>query len=552
MSPIRRPQYVPTPPGMSRREFLRLTSMAGGSLALLLAGCARAPAPAEAPAAPAGEAAATVAPTVAQQPAKSSLIIGQAWEPSTLSPITQLGDSAAGMVYQNIMNSLVWIDLRNNNQIMPDLATEWSQKDELTWVFKLREGVQFHKGFGEFTAEDVEWNINDTLENNRPRKFLYFFVKGAKAVDKYTVEIYLEKPFAPFLVSPVQGTGGYMASKKAFLEMGEEPFGRNPIGTGPFEFKEWLSGDHITLVKNQNYWKPDRPFLEELTYRPISDAFVKTTALKQGEIDFIDLPDYKDVADLQNDPNIQVDIIPGNNWDYITFNLTRDDLPTSKKEVRQAIGYAIDRQAIVEAVYYGHATADDDPLPPGFLAADPDQQKYPNEPDLEKARELLATGGYADGFTIRCMTSDKTNLRRALQLVADQLSQIGITIEIEGLDLGTFNARSREQEFEMALEDIDIMTGDPDSSLYWFHHTDTIAWHGYIGLDELLDQGRIEQDPEKRVEIYRTIIDQILEDAPYLYIAHRNHVFAYRQGLQGYAAWPNNERNFYAEDIRWT
>jgi peptide/nickel transport system substrate-binding protein len=459
------------------------------------------------------------------------------------------------MVYQNIMNDLVWVDLRNNNKIMPNLATEWEQKDELTWVFKLREGVQWHKDYGEFTAEDVEWNVNDTLENNRPRKFLYFFVKGAKAIDKYTVEYYLEQPFAPFLVSPVQGTGGYMCCKKAFMEMGDEEYGRSPIGTGAFEFKEWLSGDHITLVKNQNYWVPDRPFLEELTYRPITDAFVKTTALKQGEIDFIDLPDYKDVADLQADPNLQVDILPGNNWDYIAFNLFRDDLPTSIKEVRQAIGYAVDRQAIVDAVYYGYATADDDPLPPGFLAADPDQEKYPNTPDLEKAKQLLAEAGYPDGFEITAMTSDKTNLRRQLQLVADQLRQVGITVNIQNVDLGTYNATVRDDEaqWEMGLEDIDIMTGDPDSSLYWFHYPGTTLYFGWQNPDvpEMLDQGRIEQDPEKRIEIYRGIVDALHEDAPYLYTVHRNHVFAYNNNLKGYVAWPNNERNFNVQDVYW-
>src|SRR5690606_4354068 len=133
-------------------------------------------------------------------------------------------------------------------------------------------------------------------------------------------------------------------------------YNRRGIGTGPFQLEEWNRGVSLTLVKNQQYWDPERPKLDKLTFLPVPDPFVKLEKLKNGELDFIDGVGFRDLADAEADPNLTVVSAPGDNWDYISFNLRLpDDHPLKKPEVRQAIGYALNRQEIVDLVYYGYA-----------------------------------------------------------------------------------------------------------------------------------------------------------------------------------------------------
>lgn len=526
--------------GLSRRQFLKALGWSVAAVGLTACTAQPAPTPTRASAAP-----------VSGKAARDAIVVALFSEPTTLNPITQLADVPSIQVISNLANALVSLNPKTRT-VEPELATSWTQKDPTTWVFKLREGVMFHKGFGEFTAEDVEFNVNYTVEKNKPRKFLYFFVKGAKAIDKYTVEIYLDKPFAPFLVTVPAGTAGFMMSKKAYDQMGEEAFNRSPVGTGPFEVESWKSGSEIVLKKNASYWRSDNPKLARVVFRPIVDVTVKQNLLRTGEIDFMDTPDYKDIATLRQNPNVVVSSVVGWNWDYITFNLQDSALPVASKEVRQAIASAIDREAIVKNVYYGEGEADDDPLPAGYLGADPDQQRYPNTADLTRAKELLTAAGYPNGFSLSCITSDKATLRRELELVASQLSRVGIQVQIQNLDMGTYNTRNRQNQFEMALEDITIMTPDTDSAVYWFLHSGTVGWHGHRNaeLDALLDGARIEQESARRAEMYRRIIELALEEVPYVYTAHSNLVRVWRKGLAGYEPSPQ-DIDFRLETAYW-
>lgn len=535
---------------VNRRDFIRIAALSGLTLGLAACGTDDEPSESDSPSESGTETTATTTDD-GEQAGKTDMTVALFTEPSTLNAVTASGDNAASQVMSNIFNGLVRFNPQTG-ELEPELATSWEQTDETTWVFELQQGVMFHKDYGEMTAEDVAFNINLTVNENKPRKFLYFFVTGAEAIDTYTVEVRLEQPFIPFVGTTMHNHGGFIVSQKAYEEMGEEAYNRSPIGTGPFMVESWTSGSEIVLVRNPDYWKPDLPKLERITFRPVVDTVVKKNLLTTGEIDFADALDRKDVASLREDPNLEVSSVPGWNWDYITFNLTNPDLPIASKQVRQAISYAIDRQSVVENVYYNEAIPEDDPFPQQYLGADPDQESYPATANLERARELLAEAGYEDGFTITCMTSDKGNLRRQLELVASQLSEIGIEVQIENTDLGTYNTRNREQDFEMALEDITIMTSDPDSSVYWFLHTGTIGWHGYENeeLDTLLNDARSEADEDRRAEMYRRVVEIIHEDVPYIYTAHTNLVRVWRKGLTGYEPSPQ-ETHFYLEEASW-
>src|SRR5262249_8318008 len=149
---------------------------------------------------------------------------------------------------------------------------------------------------------------------------------------------------------------------------------RDPIGTGPFEFAEWSPATWIVLKRFDKYWSKGLPYLDRLQYRIVPDAFVRLNMLKTGELDMFGNPDFKDHKGVRDDPRFVVDSLPGQNWDFLAFNLKRK--PFDNKKVRQAIAWAIDRKEIVDNVYYGNATITDGPMPPGMLAYNPSRRYF--------------------------------------------------------------------------------------------------------------------------------------------------------------------------------
>jgi len=308
----------------------------------------------------------------------------------------------------------------------------------------------------------------------------------------------------------------------------------------------------LAVKKNKDYWRKGIPYLEEVELKILLDPYVRKTQLRTGEIDFLELLDYSDVEDIRKTEGIKLMTNPGGNWDYICFNQTAE--PYSIKEVRQAIAYAVDREALVNNVYYGEGEPDDDPLNPPYIGAEPDQSRYPNTSDVETAKELLANAGYADGFDTTIITSDKSNCRRSTEIVLDQLGKVGIRAKMEGLDMGTFNGRRREGEYEVALEDINISTTDSDSALYWFLHKDqTFAFTGWENdaVNQLLDQGRAISDVEERGKIYRQVLDIALEESIYVYLCHSNLIYAMNEKVTGFRATGNNSSTEGFKDVQW-
>jgi len=461
------------------------------------------------------------------------------WEdPLNINPMFHKSDIAMNRISSNVFDALLEWDF-DQKKLVPMLAEEWFQKNPTTWVFKIRKGVQFHKGYGELTAEDVVFTANYILQKNAPTKFLFDFVKEAVMVDKYTVEYRLERPHAPFLLSSAAGIGGMIVCKKAFEEKGVDVFNRNPVGTGPFEFVDWVPGSHITLKRFDKYWQKGLPYIGTLVWKTIPEAYTAQTMLRAGEIDFLPAPNFKDIKSLEKLPNVEIQSVGGANWDYLTFDCKKK--PFDNKKVRQAISNAIDRQAIVDAVYYGLAEADDDPLPTGYLGADPDVMAYPNKANIEKAKQLLTEAGYPNGFETTIITSSKENLRRVTQIVTEQLKKIGVRAKIEQLDMATYVKRTRAaSDFEVELEDIGIMSADPDSAFWWFHHSGTVRMHGHenAAIDAKLEEGRSTGDTGKRAKIYQEMTKMILEESPYVYFCHVSKVNAYTNKLKGYKATP--------------
>ncbi|MBI4279872.1 MAG: ABC transporter substrate-binding protein [Armatimonadetes bacterium] len=527
---------------VTRRDFLR--TAAGTAAATAAGGLVTSPYFSPAQAGPAAT-------------GKKDLAVGLFAEPPQFNPFYRL-DIIGTIVGDNIHGKLVRVNPRTRS-VEPELAESWSQKDTLTWIIKLRQGVQWHKGFGEFTAEDVDYTWNFVLEKKTFQFATALFpVQRVRALDRYTVEVRLKIPFGAFPLVTME-YGGMMVCKKAHEQMGPERYGREPVGAGPFELESWTRGSSLVLKKNARYWKRGLPHLERIVYRVIPDATVRMASLIRGEIDFMSHPDAKDVPEVKagrKGGNLVYTSIPGWNWDYMAFTFPPHisaDFPTAKsKELRQAISYALDRETIVKEIYFDEALVTDSPIPPGYMAYRPVPIRYPRRRDLGRARELMRRAGISR-LDLEVITSDKEWLRRETELAASMLNDIGIRIKIVGLDIGTFNQRWLiRKDFQALLEDISIVSPDTDSTVYWFHRTGTTSWNGWQrpGMDEILDRSRMVSNPEERTKLYHQAVDVVLEECPFIYIAHVNNVRIHKKGLVGYDPHPQ-EYVVRFEQARW-
>jgi peptide/nickel transport system substrate-binding protein len=450
-------------------------------------------------------------------------------------------DQGLGIVMAALYDTLGVTDYATNT-LKPGLAASWSPRDARTWIVKLRPGVQFHKGYGEMTADDVAFTINTTIEKKHTGAFAWLSVQGAEAVDRYTVAVHLTQPYQPFLLTSLGSMGGNVISRKAFEEMGREKFERDPVGTGPFELREWKEGSEIVVTRFEKYWQPGLPLLDRIEFKIVRDPFVRQGLLRTGGLDAIFGPQYKDIEELRRTPGVAVHSVPGQAFDFMAFN-PRDPV-VGNRLVRQAVACAINRSAIVSDVYHGHAVPTNIPIPRGFVGHT-GKVWYPYGGDAGRARQLLADAGYPDGVSVPVIVNDKPQLRRELEVVAGQLARAGIRVEIQGLDWGTFNARffgpdPARKSFRAALRDIAIVSPDPDSTTYWFHRKGTSGWVGLENpeVDRILDDARAEPSSDRRDALYRQLLDVIIPEATWVYTVHANYVSATRAAVRGWEQLP--------------
>jgi peptide/nickel transport system substrate-binding protein len=260
----------------------------------------------------------------------------------------------------------------------------------------------------------------------------------------------------------------------------------------------------------------------------------------RGELDFVTHPDPKDSGEARKNAHYTFHSTPGWSWAFQQFNMAaRPDLPYHNKLVRQAISYAIDREAIVNEIYYGEGTVTDNQIPDGFLGYRKGLLRYPKNGDLKKARKLMAQAGVS-GYEVEVITSDKDWLRQELELVAAMVSQIGINYKIKNLDAGGYTNVVFNRGYEQQLGEVNVVAPDPDATSWWFLHSKgTASAYNNPAMDTLLDDARQEIDVPKREGLYHEIVDQTLEECPNIYHCNLNFVQIHDRRLTGFV--PNNQ-----------
>src|SRR5215216_1652272 len=470
----------------------------------------------------------TAAPAPADSGAAggSEIVISLNADPPKLDP-AQSSAFVDRQVLNNICDKLADIDAQG--KIVPMLATEWKiSDDKLTYTFTLREGVKFHDGT-DFNADAVKANLTRDMTEKSPRRTELSSVQSVDVVDPKKVKITLKQPFAPFL-SVLTDRSGMIVSPKAAQEMGDD-FLTKPVCSGPFMFQDRVKGDHITLVRNPNYWQPGLPKAAKLTYKIFTDPNVELVNLRSGQVDFIDSVPAKEVPNVQQDSKFAVVNQAGFGYQGIYLNTTKP--PLDNKAVRKAIDLLIDRDALVKVVFSGTATPGHSPFAPSHFAFG-DSDKY-EKPNLEQAKKLLADAGISNvSFTLKTGTAP-VNVQVA-QLIQNFLKPAGIDMQIEKLEFGTQLDQTDKGDFQASALGWSGRP-DPDLNIYDFMFTggaNNSSQFSNPTVDEQLKIARAESDKAKRKAAYDQVMQVLKDEVPYVYLFHQNNVFAMSAQVTGY------------------
>ncbi|MGO1589412.1 MAG: glutathione ABC transporter substrate-binding protein, partial [Alkalibacterium gilvum] len=417
------------------------------------------------------------------------LVIAQLSDAVSLDPHGS-NDTPSSNVAYNIYESLLVTD--ENMELQPGLATDWEMVDDLTWQFDLREDVTFHDG-SEFNADVVKANFDRILDEDiaSPRAFLYEMVEEINVVDDYTIEFVTEYPFSPLPAHISHNGGGIMSAELieedyAALENGEEPgsaINQNPVGTGPFVFDSWTSGDEIVLKQNEDYWN-GAPALDSITFRVVPEGSTRLADLETGAVHVSDPISPSDMSRVENTSGVRVNQQPSVSLSYIGFNAEKE--PYDNKLVRQALSKAIDKDTIIEGIYQGIGLPATSPLAPDVFGYDEDVSGL--EYNVEEAKELLAEAGYEDGFSTTLWTNDNQDRIDIATNVQAQLQEIGVDVEIEIVEWGAYLENTAAGEHDMFILGWSTVTGDADYGMYPLFHSDNYGTAGnrtFFSTDEL-------------------------------------------------------------------
>ncbi|MGE5703032.1 MAG: ABC transporter substrate-binding protein [Clostridia bacterium] len=549
-----------------------LTAALSGMLAIAMAltGCSgsqqasqQKPADSSQPAQPA---------TPATEPAKEGpkqLIIGRGGDSVGLDPI-QTDDGESSKVTMNVLETLVKYEPTNTN-VQPGLAESWEvSPDGLTYTFKLRQGVKFHDGT-DFNAEAVVWNFERWADKSHPFHnkdgYVYYndmfggykgdkdhSIASVKAVDPYTVEFKLNRPVAPFL----NNLGMYcfaISSPTAVQKFGDK-YIENPVGTGPFKFVEWKRNDSITLEKNPDYWNKGLPKLDKLVFKVIPDNSARLTALNSGEIDMMDGLNPDDAQSVKDNKDLQIFLRPGMNVGFLGFNMEKK--PFDNPKVREAIAYAINKPALIEAFFAGLGEPAVNPMPSSVWGYN-DQIKD-REFNLEKAKQLLAEAGFPNGFKSkfwampvpRPYMPDGQKIAEAIQ---QDLKKIGIETEIVSMEWATYLEKTKNGEQEMYLLGWIGDNGDPDNFLYVLLDKNNIgsgnrSRYANEEVHKLLIAAQSEPSQEKRSEMYKKAQELIFNDIPIVPLAHATPPIAGKANITGYVPHPTGSESMENVDLK--
>jgi len=475
-----------------------------------------------------------------------TLVFARGGDSVRLDP-ADITDGESVKACNNIYDTLVKYK-EESTEVEPSLATSWeTSEDGTTWIFHLREGVKFHDGTP-FNAEAVVISLERQLKEDHPYHFegsdfaywgyMYPDVESVSAVDDMTVKITLKGPNASFLSNMAMFPVSIVSP--AALEKYGIDIGTHPVGTGAFKFVEWIRDDRIVLEANEDYWA-GRPYLDKLIIKSIPDNTVRWLELRTGSVDCIDGINPDDIAYIQRDANLELLQQPGMNVGYLAMNF--DMPPFENKLVRKAVNHAVNKKALIDALYQGFAIPAKNPMPPVLWGYNDNIQDYEYDPD--KARELLAEAGFPDGFdtTLWAMPVPRPYMPQPMKIaevIQADLKKVGINARIVTYEWGTYLEKTENGEHDMCLLGWIGDNGDPDNFIYVLLDKDNavkgtagnVSFYRSDELHDVLIKAIRTFDQAERAKLYMKAQEIVHEDAPWVPLAHATNVAAVKKTVR--------------------
>lgn len=478
---------------------------------------------------------------------------------TTMDPM-DTSDTLSGGIQRLMMDGLFGFD--DNMKIIPMLATDYEANDDATeFTIHLREGIQFSDGTP-WNAEAAKANFDRWGDKNLGLKrttLLCNVLKETEIVDDYTVKVTLESPFGAFI--PTLAHPACVVMSPAVIAKGNEECAKNPVGTGQYTFVEWVAGEHATIALNKDWWgydadicggtalvDPDAGF-KTITFKPVSENATRVAMLQSGDAQFIWPVPTESMDALRGDSNVTVGQEEGIVVRYLMMN--NQKAPFNDVRVRQAINYAINKDAYCAVVKNGVAT-------PATSIIGPAVQYYKGndvyEYDIEKAKSLLAEAGYPDGFKTTLMCASTTTNLKQCEFIQQQLAQVGIDVEINALESAVVNQKIEDVDVPGSEAEVDMYvigwspsTGDADWGIRPMMAIESeppmsynICYYENEEVDQLLKDALATADDTKRAEAYAKVQDIIWEESPLVCLANDANTWATSANMVDAKLFPDN------------
>jgi peptide/nickel transport system substrate-binding protein len=425
--------------------------------------------------------------------------------------------------------------------VKPWLAESYSLSDDhLTWTFKLRSGVKFSNG-APMTSADVKFSLEQASKADA-WGFINVPIADGSIVtpDDLTVVIHTAEPWAPLAATLSIFADAILPNN--YGGQAKDQFFEKPIGTGPFMIDEWVKGKSLKLVRNPNYWQEGKPYLDSVTFDVVPDDNTRINMLRGGQAHIIQQPPFSALDSLNDEPGINAVAFPSSKADLLYLNTKRE--PFQDQNIRQAIAYAVDRKAIVDAVLFGHGQVANSFIAPAVPGYNPDNEAP--QFDQDKARQLLAASSKPTGFSTTLQVPSSADGRTIGQIIQQNLADIGIQAEIVTQDPGATFGNLTAFNYDMLSFAWTTDIPDADELVSGYADVDG-QWTGLVSAPDQIREARGIFDEAKRNELYAEVQKQVAIDSSVIALFYSDFPYAFSEKVQGFTVLPT--LNYHLEDV---
>lgn len=467
-------------------------------------------------------------------------------------------DTLSQAVAKSFYQGLYGFD--KNLKMIPVLADSHTvSKDGLVYTFKLKSGIKFHDGT-DFNAEAVKVSFDRVTnpENKLKRFTLYKNIAKTEALDATTVRVTLKEPFSPF-INTLAHPSGVIISPAALAKFGSKGIAQNPVGTGPFKFVEWKSTDYLKVAKWEGYWKKGYPKIDSITWRPVVDNNTRAAMMQTNEAHFAFPMPPEALESLSKKASLEVTKAPSIIHRYLSMNTQQK--PFDNPKVREAINYAINKDALVKVAFSGYAVPAEGVLPQGVEYATK-LGPWPYNP--VKAKELLKEAGYPNGFESTLWSAyNYTTAQKVIQFVQQQLAQVGIKVQVRALEAGQ-RVELVESAQDPATAPVRMYyvgwsssTGEADWAIRPLLASESLppkmfntAYYKNPEVDADIAKALVTTSSTEKARLYADAQQRIWKDAPWAFLVTEQLLSVRARNLTGFHVIPDGSFNFDEAELK--